>query len=60
MKIVSYNVRGLGGGEKRVEVCMLVLEKRLLVLCIQETKLTVMNELLVKSVWGDNQHGYSY
>ena len=28
MKIVSYNVRGLGGGEKRVEVRRLVNDKK--------------------------------
>jgi len=33
MKVLSYNVRGLGGGEKRVEVRRLVQENAL---CIQE------------------------
>lgn len=28
MKVISYNVRGLGGGEKRVEVRRLVTEKK--------------------------------
>lgn len=53
MKILSYNVRGLGGGEKRVEVRRLVNEKHPLFLCIQESKLTTINDLLVKSFWGD-------
>jgi len=39
MKIISWNVRGLGGFEKRREVCNLVREKKPLILCIQETKL---------------------
>jgi len=39
MKILTYNVRGLGGCEKRKEVRQLVLEKHPLVLCLQETKL---------------------
>lgn len=28
MKVLTYNVRGLGGGEKRVEVRRLVREKK--------------------------------
>ena len=39
MKILTYNVRGLGGGEKTEEVRRLVLEKHPMVLCLQETKL---------------------
>jgi len=38
MKIASFNVRGIGGGEKKAEVCRFVCEKHPLVLCIQETK----------------------
>ena len=34
MKILTYNVRGLGGGEKRVEVRRLVCDKNPSVLCI--------------------------
>jgi len=60
MKIITYNVRGLGGGEKRAEVLRLVLEKNPLVLCLQETKLELMNEQLVKSLWGDGVHNLSY
>jgi len=35
MKVLAYNVRGLGGVEKRVEVRRLVQEKNPFVLCIQ-------------------------
>jgi hypothetical protein len=34
MKVLSYNVRGLGGGEKRAEVRRLVTKKQLMVLCM--------------------------
>lgn len=44
MKIISYNVRGLGGGEKKVEVRRLVNEKHLFVLCIQETKWNLVDD----------------
>lgn len=60
MKIISYNVRGLGGGEKRVEVRKLVIEKHPWVLCIQESKLSTANDLVVKSFWGDILFGYSF
>jgi exonuclease III len=34
MKIISYNVRGLGGFEKRSEVRKMVVEKKPFVLCL--------------------------
>jgi len=60
MKVLSYNARGLGGGEKRVEVRRLIREKYLRVVCIQETKLSVVNDHVIKAVWGDNLCGYSF
>jgi len=60
MKIVSYNVRGLGGGEKRVEVQRLVQEKCPFVLCIQESKLSYVDDFMVQSIWGDAPYGFSY
>jgi len=60
MKILTYNVRGLGGGEKREKVRRLVLDKHPLVLRLQETKIQVMNDAMLRSVWGNNPVGYSY
>jgi hypothetical protein len=37
-----------------------VWEKNPLVLCIQESKLQVVNDMLIKSVWGDIPCGYSF
>ena len=45
MKIITYNARGLGGGEKRVEVRRLVQDKRPMVLFIQENKLKISSRL---------------
>lgn len=59
-KVMSYNARGLGCGEKKVEVCRLVNEKHPFVLCTQESKLNVVDDLLIKSIWGDDHCGYSY
>lgn len=60
MKIVSFNARGLGGGEKRVEVCRLVNDLKPFVLCIQETKWTMVNDLMIKSIWGNSPCGFSF
>jgi hypothetical protein len=38
MKLISWNVRGLGGFEKRREVRQLVREKCPFIFCIQESK----------------------
>jgi len=52
MKLISWNIRGLGGFEKRRKVCQLVREKQQFILCIQETKLPVFDvtKLLV-TIW---------
>jgi len=60
MKILTYNARGLGGGEKRVEVRRLVSEKRPMVLCIQETKLELVNDQVIKALWGEGMYNFSY
>jgi len=52
MKLLSYNLRGLGGWEKRREVQRLVREKSPLVFCIQETKLQKFNDIVCRSLWG--------
>ena len=50
MKIITYNVRGLGGFEKRSEVKRLVSDNKPFVLCLQETKLGVVDDMLVKTI----------
>ena len=60
MKIISWNVRGLGGFEKRREVCPLVREKKPLVMCIQETKLVTINVQLSQSLWGGVDVDFSF
>lgn len=60
MKIISWNVRGLGGFEKRWEVIQLMREKKPFLVCIQETKLTGFDELICKSLWGDLNVGFSF
>ena len=52
MRIVSWNVHGLGGLEKRKEVKELVKDKAPLELCIQETKLQVIDDFFMYIVVG--------
>ena len=61
MKIISWNVRGLGIFEKRREVCHLVREKKKpFIICIQETKLSVFDFTVCKSLWGDEYVDFSF
>jgi exonuclease III len=60
MKLLSFNVRGLGGWEKRREVLRLVREKNPFVFCIQETKLQVVDDFVCRSLWGGESYGFSY
>jgi len=60
MKIISYNVRGLGGFEKISEVRKLVTEKMPFVLCLQESKLSTADDLMLKSFWESSLTGYSF
>lgn len=60
MKIISWNVRGLGGFEKRREVKQLVREKNPFILCLQESKLSVVNDLVCKALWDDTSVDFSF
>jgi len=60
MKIISWNVRGLERVEKRKDVRTLVMEKAPYILCLQETKLSMCDEMLCNSLWGGTTHSFSY
>ena len=60
IKIISWNIRGLGGFEKRREVSQLVREKKSFIICIQETKLLVFDGVVCKSVWYDSNVDFSF
>jgi len=60
MKIISFNIRGLGAVEKRREIWRLVSDRKLTVLCIQETKMEVMDDFLCRSLWGSDTMAYSF
>ena len=60
MKIISWNVRGLGSFEKRKEVGNLVREKKPFILCLHETKLSVFDNTVCKFIWGDVKADFSF
>lgn len=60
MKLLSWNMKGLGGMEKRRKVLLLVGEKRPFVFCMQETKMSSCDDSLCYFLWGNPNHGYSF
>jgi exonuclease III len=51
MKLVSWNVRGLGGPEKKREVRSLIKEKCPFIVCLQETKLQNCDISVCSAMW---------
>jgi len=60
MKIISWNVRGLGSFEKRREVSKLVREKKPFILCLQESKLAVFDTTVCKAIRGNVIADFSF
>jgi hypothetical protein len=60
MRLLSWNVRGLCGLEKRKEVKELVREKYPFVFCLQETKMQSIDDFLCTSIWGPLNCDYSF
>jgi exonuclease III len=60
MKLLSWNIRGLGGFEKRIEVRLLVGEKLPCIVCLQETKLSTFDSSLVAALWGSPNVNFSF
>ena len=52
MKIVSWNVRGLNDGSKRLMVRHLLKQWKADLVCLQETKLQSLSRGLIRSLWG--------
>ncbi|KAG6637440.1 hypothetical protein CIPAW_11G178800, partial [Carya illinoinensis] len=50
-KIVSWNVRGLNESNKRARIKNLLRDWRADIVCLQETKLKLVNRKIVRSVW---------
>lgn len=54
MRIVSLNIRGLGGRIKKNSVRELVIKEKVEFLCLQETKLEAVNDRLAYVLWGSS------
>lgn len=54
MKVISWNVRGLGGASKRMVVNELLRRQKvqIAVPVLQETKLKKVGDSIIKEVWG--------
>jgi hypothetical protein len=50
-RILSWNVRGLNEGKKRLKVRRLLNQWKVDIVCLQETKLEVITTSLVQSLW---------
>ncbi|KAL8518663.1 hypothetical protein ACS0TY_009854 [Phlomoides rotata] len=60
MKVVSYNIRGLGSREKCREVRDVNLSFRADFCCIQESKKETVDDILCRTLWGSNNMGWAY
>lgn len=60
MKIVSFNVRGLGGRVKKRELKKLVNKEKLDMICIQETQFEYITQRVCNSLWGGDDFEWSF
>ncbi|KAL8500765.1 hypothetical protein ACS0TY_020375 [Phlomoides rotata] len=60
MKLMSYNVRGLGGMAKKKEIRKLIRELRVDGCCIQETKMENVEEMMVRKLWGKGKVDWAF
>jgi exonuclease III len=60
MKIISYNIRGLGGLAKKNEIQKLIQRQRPVVICIQETKMEVIERSLCNWLWGSDDCDFAF
>lgn len=54
MKLISINIRGLGGNAKKTEIRKLVLAEKPNFLFIQESKVESVNSRLCHCLWGNS------
>jgi exonuclease III len=51
-KLISWNIRGLNQGGKRLKVRYLLRQWKADIICLQETKLELISSSFVRSLWG--------
>eukprot|EP00268_Persea_americana_P001437 TRINITY_DN10442_c1_g1_i1.p1 TRINITY_DN10442_c1_g1~~TRINITY_DN10442_c1_g1_i1.p1 ORF type:complete len:115 (-),score=26.44 TRINITY_DN10442_c1_g1_i1:3-347(-) len=52
MKVLSWNIRGLGGASRRLVVKELLRSQKVQIAMLQELKLKGVSDRLVKEIWG--------
>ena len=60
VKIISWNVRELNEQDKRLRVRNLIRRWGLDVVCLQETKMGLINRAVIHSLWGGQHVDWSY
>ncbi|GLT48263.1 hypothetical protein SLA2020_218980 [Shorea laevis] len=51
MKVLSYNVRGLGGGGKKRDLREMITKENFDVVLVQETKMNVLDVRMSRAIW---------
>ena len=60
LRIVSWNVRGLNEQDKRLWVRNLIRKWKANIVCLQETKLELINKGVICSLWGGQHVDWLY
>lgn len=58
MKMLNYNIRGLGSQVKRRELQMLIRSHKIEICCVQETKMEDISEEVCREIWGPVRLGW--
>lgn len=59
LKLLSWNVRGMRNRDKRVTIHQNIVDVNPNIFCLQETKIQLMSDSMVKDVWGSRPCGWS-
>ncbi|XP_057775476.1 uncharacterized protein LOC130994451 [Salvia miltiorrhiza] len=60
MKVLSYNIRGLGSKVKKREIRELIQKQGIDFCLIQESKLESIDEIVLKTIWGTEKCGFAF
>ena len=60
LKIISWNVRGLNEQDKKLRVRNLIRKWGPDLVCLQETKMGLINRAVIRSLWGGQHVDWSY
>jgi len=60
MIIITFNIRGLGGGIKRNKIKELVRQNKVEFLALQETKMEVITQSFCNNLWGGEECAWAF